>query len=121
MRVTYNNRVIGAGCRANIVLVEGELTENITLNEKKSEAYRKELLKAIEIFGSQRQIAEEINTYIRLHKLNTRQVSQQSISNWLHRDKKIARDYPPVIEALTNGVIRASALRGDGRISTKRR
>jgi hypothetical protein len=99
----------------------GELTGNIKLNEKKSETYRKELLKAIQIFGSQRQIAEEINTYIRLHKLNTRQVSQQNISNWLNRDKKIARDYPPVIEVITNGVIRASALRGDGKTSTRRR
>jgi DNA-binding transcriptional regulator YdaS (Cro superfamily) len=107
--------------RASIVLVDRGTDGNITLNEKKSETYRKELLKAIQIFGSQRQIAEEINTYIRLHKLNTQQVSQQNISNWLHRDKKIARDYPPVIEAITNGVIRASALRGDGKISTRRR
>ncbi|MBN1377903.1 MAG: helix-turn-helix domain-containing protein [Gammaproteobacteria bacterium] len=85
------------------------------MKPEKIKSYREELKKAVAIFGSQRQFAEEINTYISLKKLNAKKVCQQTISNWIHRDKKIARDYPPVIEAITNRVVRASTLRGDGK------
>ena len=86
------------------------------MKRTKQEFHREELEKAIRILGSQRRLSEEINAYIATNKLNTKQIAQQNISNWLHRDRKIARDYPPVIEAITNGVVRASVLRGDGKI-----
>lgn len=84
------------------------------MKRNKKEAHRAELEKAIRIFGSQQLLCEAINTYIAANKLNSKTIVQQNISNWLHRDRKIPRDYPPVIEAITNGVICAAILRGDG-------
>jgi hypothetical protein len=90
------------------------------MKRNNSEIHRHELKKAIQIFGSQQQMADEINAYITARKLNAKTITQQNISNWLHRDKKIARDYPPVIEAITNGIVRAFALRGDGKAAIRR-
>ncbi len=64
------------------------------------------LKRAIELFGSQKKLAEELTK-------RGVAVGQGQISNWLNRDKFVPAQACPHIECLTNGQVTREQLRPD--------